>query len=205
MRVVSSASSANATVNIQPGLSERRLRRRNPSWGSRVAEGIAWWYIVVVYPTGPLDRGGREQSDQSHRRARRILRERAQALQEAVREGRALVRIQEASALREAQREAQAQSAGGSQKGQAARAVLRLAPAPLRPARRRTRRRARRSPSGGRTIGDGWRQGGSGDGASSGTRFEGSSATRPGPTWAGSGLESSSPWSSSPRSKPRSR
>src|SRR5437899_5288043 len=64
--------------------------------------------------------------DQGNRRARRELRERAQALQEAVRKSRAHVRAQEASALREAHRQAQAQDPGCAQEGQETGAVLRL-------------------------------------------------------------------------------
>src|SRR5438445_186383 len=65
--------------------------------------------------------------DQGHRRDRRIFRKRPQALQEAVREGRAPLRIQKASALRKAQRSAQAQSPRRPQEGQAARTDVRLA------------------------------------------------------------------------------
>src|SRR5438552_10633120 len=67
-----------------------------------------------------------ERSDQGHRRARRVLRKRAQALQEAVREGRAPVGVQEATALREAQRPPETKGAGGPQEGQAPRADVRL-------------------------------------------------------------------------------
>src|SRR2546422_641493 len=70
-------------------------------------------------------RGG--PCDQGHRRARRIFRKRPQALQEAVRKGRAPLRIQKASALRKAQRSAQAQSPRRPQEGQAARTDVRLA------------------------------------------------------------------------------
>src|SRR5439155_735589 len=73
-----------------------------------------------------LDREGVSISDEGYCRARRELRERAQALQEAVREGRAHVGAPEAPALREAQRQAQAQDPGRSQEGQETGAVLRL-------------------------------------------------------------------------------
>src|SRR5262249_58279844 len=92
---------------------------------------------VMVYSCrlprgGPWDGlGGGEQSDQGHRRARRVLRERPQALQETVREGRAPVRVQEAPALREAQRAAKAEGARRAQEGEAARADVRLAAGPL--------------------------------------------------------------------------
>src|SRR2546425_8081346 len=71
--------------------------------------------------------GGGERSDQGHHRARRVLRERAQAVQEAVREGRAPVGVQEATALREAQRPAQAEGPRRPQESQASRTDGRLA------------------------------------------------------------------------------
>src|SRR3989454_8298806 len=70
---------------------------------------------------------GGERSDQGHHRARRVLRERAQAVQEAVREGRAPVGVQEATALREAQRPAQAEGPRRPQESQASRTDGRLA------------------------------------------------------------------------------
>src|SRR5262244_122396 len=74
---------------------------------------------------------GGEQCDQGHRRARRVLRERSQALQEAVREGRAPLRVQEAPALREAECTEEAEGASSAQEGKAARADVRLAAAAL--------------------------------------------------------------------------
>src|SRR5207249_2615345 len=92
---------------------------------------------IVVYPECGLIRKG-EQRHQGHRRARRVLRERPQALQKTMRESRALVGVQEASALREAQRSAEAESPRRPQEGQAARTDVRVAAA-LRVARRHSR------------------------------------------------------------------
>src|SRR5882672_7463646 len=80
-------------------------------------------------PTRPATPRRGEPSDQGHRRARRILRKRAEAVQEAVREGRAPVGVQEASTLREAQRSAQAEGPRRAQEGEAAGADGRLAAA----------------------------------------------------------------------------
>src|SRR4029453_10922716 len=63
---------------------------------------------------------------QGHRGARRVLRERTEALQEAVREGRAHVGAAQAAALREAQRQAEAEEARGAEEDKETRAVLRL-------------------------------------------------------------------------------
>src|SRR3990172_7249816 len=126
-----------------PARAQRSVGRRAP-----IARGGVAWYIVVVYPAGAVPEGG-AQRDQGHRRARRVLRERAQALQEAVREGRAPVGVQEAPALREAERPAEAQSPRCPQEGQAAGTGVRLASAALpgrppelpSPGRERVRRR----------------------------------------------------------------
>src|SRR5258708_22059966 len=72
-------------------------------------------------------RPGGERSDQGRGRAGRERRERAQALQEAVRKDGAPVGVQETPTLREAQRPAEAQSPRRSQEGPAARTDVRLA------------------------------------------------------------------------------
>src|SRR3990167_3066847 len=130
-------------VHEWSALAQRSVGRRAP-----IARGRAAWYIVVVYPEGAVPEGG-AQRDQGRRRARRVLRERAQALQEAVREGRAPVGVQEAPALREAERPAETQSPRRPQEGQAAGTDVRLAsaalpgtpPDPPSPGRERVRRR----------------------------------------------------------------
>src|ERR1700682_4396914 len=81
---------------------------------------------LCTRPTTPW-RG--EPSDQGHRRARRILRKRAEAVQKTVREGRAPVGVQEAPTLRETQRSAQAEGPRRTQEGEAAGADGRLAAA----------------------------------------------------------------------------
>src|SRR5439155_1601842 len=112
----------------------------------------------VVYSCCLSRRSSRPEGgpcDQGHRRARRIFRKRPQALQEAVREGRAPLRIQKASALRKAQRSAQAQGPRRPQEGQAARTDVRLAGTSLdarRHSRDLGRERRRRRFEAGRSL-----------------------------------------------------
>src|SRR5581483_1046169 len=104
---------------------------------SRVDTAGGPWYKLCVYPgVCPVIRrkGGRAR-DEGHRGARRVLRERPQALQEAVREGGAPLRTEEAAALREAERPAEAQGAGGPQEGEATGALPRLVAAVDGPSR----------------------------------------------------------------------
>src|SRR3990172_4606651 len=142
--------SAVVTILVPPGRRAAGPRQSSPNAGRRgppIARGGAAWYTVVVCPTSGVPEGG-AQGDQSHRRTRRILRERAQALQEAVREGGPPVRVQEAAALREAERPAEAQGPRRAQEGEATGADVRLGPGGTRtppalppPGRERVRRR----------------------------------------------------------------
>src|SRR4029453_4066099 len=97
------------------GARQVRSGRQGGAGGPYVDTAGGPCYKLCVYP---VDQAEGDARDNGHRGARRVLRKRAQALQEAVREGGAPLRTEKAPALREAERPTEAESAGRSQEGQ---------------------------------------------------------------------------------------